>query len=59
VLLKLASTGASNVSAVLRPLPMSERDKDLEILALRHQIAVLERQPDRQRLQFTQRWNAP
>ena len=30
--------------ALLRLLPMSDRDKDVEILALRHQIAVLERQ---------------
>ncbi|MFH8803845.1 hypothetical protein ACH4F6_30320 [Streptomyces sp. NPDC017936] len=29
--------------AVLRPLPMSDRDKDTEILALRHRITVLER----------------
>jgi putative transposase len=44
VLLKLAYTGVSNVFAVLRLLPMSDRDKDVEILALCHHIAVLERQ---------------
>ena len=33
-----------NVFALLRLLPMSDRDKDAEILALRHQITVLERQ---------------
>jgi hypothetical protein len=32
------------IFAMLRLLPMTERDKDAEILALRHQIAVLERQ---------------
>jgi transposase len=34
----------TNVFAVMRLLPMSNRDKDVEILALRHQIRVLERQ---------------
>jgi transposase len=43
----------SNVLAVLRLLPMSDRDKDVEILALRHQIAVLERQLSGQRARFT------
>jgi hypothetical protein len=33
----------SNGLAMLRP-PMSDRVKDVEILALRHQITVLERQ---------------
>jgi hypothetical protein len=42
VLLKLAYLCVSNVFAMLRLLPMSDRDKDAEILALRHQIAVLE-----------------
>jgi hypothetical protein len=43
VLLKLAYLGLSNVFAMLRRLPMSDRDQEAEILALRHQIAVLER----------------
>ncbi|MGW7410810.1 integrase, partial [Streptomyces sp. NPDC054833] len=34
----------TNAFAMLRLLPMSDRDKDVEILALRHQITVLERQ---------------
>jgi putative transposase len=34
----------TNVFALVRLLPMSDRDKDAEILALRHQITVLERQ---------------
>jgi putative transposase len=42
VLLKLAYLGVSNVFAMLRLLPTSDRDKDTEILALRHQIAVLD-----------------
>lgn len=41
------------VRHVLRLLPMSDRDKDSEILALRHQISVLERHLTGQRLQFT------
>jgi putative transposase len=44
VLLRLAYLGVTNVFALLRLLPMSDRDKDAEILALRHQITVLERQ---------------
>jgi hypothetical protein len=44
VLLRLAYLTVTNTFAVLRLLPMSDRDKDTEILALRHQIAVLERQ---------------
>jgi putative transposase len=35
---------ATNVFALLRLLPMSGRDKDAEILALRRQITTLERQ---------------
>jgi putative transposase len=44
VLLRLAYLGVTNALAMLRLLPMSDRDKDAEILALRHQITVLERQ---------------
>jgi|SRR5215467_2806929 len=42
-----------SVFTVLRLLPMGDRDKDVEILALRHQIAVLERQLGQQRVHFT------
>lgn len=38
---------------MLRLLPMRERDKDAEILALRHQITVLERQLGAGRVKFT------
>jgi len=34
----------TNALALLRLLPMSNEDKDAEILTLRHQIIVLERQ---------------
>jgi transposase InsO family protein len=53
VLLRLAYLGVSNVFAALRLLPMSDRDKDVEILALCHQITVLERQLSGQRVRFT------
>jgi putative transposase len=44
VLLRLAYLTVTNAFAALRLLPLSDRDKDVEILALRHQITVLERQ---------------
>jgi hypothetical protein len=40
----LAYLAATNTLALLRLLPMSDRDKDIEILALRHQLLVLQRQ---------------
>jgi transposase InsO family protein len=42
----------SSVFAMLRLLSMGDRDKDVEILALRHQIAVLERQLGGRRVRF-------
>jgi hypothetical protein len=39
-----AYLAATNAFALLRLLPMSDRDKDIEILALRHQLLVLQRQ---------------
>ena len=44
MLLRLAYLGVTNALALLRLLPMSDRDKDAEILALRHQVTVLQRQ---------------
>ncbi|MEV5879410.1 integrase core domain-containing protein [Streptomyces sp. NPDC052101] len=44
MLMRLAYLGVANAFALLRLLAMSGRDKDVEILALRHQIMVLERQ---------------
>jgi transposase InsO family protein len=42
----------TNVFALLRLLPGSDRDKDAEILSLRHQLAVLQRQLGEQRVRF-------
>jgi hypothetical protein len=42
--MRLAYLAVSNAFTVLRLLPMGDRDKDIEILALRHQITVLQRQ---------------
>jgi putative transposase len=36
--------------AFIRLLPMSATDKDIEILTLRHQLAILQRQIDRPRI---------
>ncbi|WUH90263.1 integrase core domain-containing protein [Streptomyces sp. NBC_00433] len=44
MLLRLAYLTATNALALLRLLPMSDHDKDIEILALRHQLLVLQRQ---------------
>jgi putative transposase len=52
VLLRLSYLSVTNVFALLRLLPMSDRDKDVEILALRHQIIVLERQLGKTRPRF-------
>ncbi|SDT80686.1 integrase core domain-containing protein [Actinoplanes derwentensis] len=53
MLFRLAYLGVSNALALLRLLPMSDRDKDAEILALRHQIMVLERHLHGDRVRFT------
>jgi hypothetical protein len=44
VLLRLAYFVVTNTVTLLRVLPMSDRDKDIEILALRHQLLILQRQ---------------
>ncbi|ADI12883.1 hypothetical protein SBI_09765 [Streptomyces bingchenggensis BCW-1] len=52
MLLRLAYLGVTNAFAMLRLLPMTDRDKDAEILALRHQITVLERQLGKDKIRF-------
>ncbi|MBP2329488.1 transposase InsO family protein [Kibdelosporangium banguiense] len=53
MLLRLAYLGLTNTFALLRLLPMTDRDKDIEILVLRHQIAVLQRQLGDTRVRFS------
>jgi hypothetical protein len=53
VLLRLAYLTVTNGLAMLRLLPMSDRAKDAEILALRHQIMVLQRQLHGHKIRFT------
>jgi putative transposase len=53
VLVRLAYLTVTNAFAALRLLPMSDRDKDVEILVLRHQLAVLQRQLGPVRPAFT------
>src|ERR1700730_8372295 len=51
--MRLAYLGLTNVFGLLRLLPMSSRDTDAEILALRHQLSVLQRQLSPNRIRFT------
>ncbi|MEU6846323.1 hypothetical protein ABZ930_31090 [Streptomyces sp. NPDC046716] len=53
MLLRVGCLTVTNTFAMLRLLPVSDRDKDAEILAPRHQITVLERQLGAQRVKFT------
>jgi hypothetical protein len=55
VLLRLAYLAATNTFALLRLLPMNDREKDIEILALRHQLLVLQRQVGKPALTGTDR----
>ncbi len=50
VLLRLSYLAVSSVFAFMRLLPMSDVDKGIKILTLRHQLAVLQRQIDRPRV---------
>jgi putative transposase len=53
VLLRLAYLSVTNAFALLRLLSRSDRDKDVEILALRHQVTILERQLGKDRPRFS------
>ncbi|MDH6120934.1 hypothetical protein ABH930_004913 [Kitasatospora sp. GAS204A] len=52
MLLRLAYLTVTNVLAALRLLPLSDREMDVEILALRHQLAVLGGQFGEGRVRF-------
>ncbi|MDX3762449.1 MULTISPECIES: hypothetical protein [Streptomyces] len=55
MLRRLTCMGVRNAFATLHLLPMSDRDKDAEILPLRHQITVLEHQLRTGKVRFTPR----
>lgn len=52
MLLRLAYLAVTNGLALLGLLPMGDRAKDVEILALRHQVTILERQLGGARVRF-------
>jgi hypothetical protein len=50
VLLRLPYLTLTSVFTLIRLLPMSDIEKNIEILTLRHQLAILQRQIDKPRL---------
>jgi hypothetical protein len=52
VLARFAYLAVAHAFAALRLLPMTNREKDVEILALRHQLTVVQRQLGSQRPQL-------
>ncbi len=50
MLLRLRYLALTSVFTAMRLLPMSDTEKDIEILTLRHQLAVLQRQVGKPRL---------
>lgn len=52
MLLRLAYLGVTNIFALLRLLPVNAQEKNAEILALRHQVLVLQRQLGPARVRF-------
>jgi hypothetical protein len=50
MLLRLAYLGITNAFTLLRLLPSADRNTNIEILSLRHQLAVLRRQLDGQQV---------
>jgi putative transposase len=52
VRLRLAYLGVTNIFALLQLLPHSDHDKNTEILLLRHELSVQQRQLGDQRIRF-------
>jgi hypothetical protein len=52
VLTRFAYLAVTHAFTALRLMPMTNREKDVEILALRHQLTVLQRQLGHQRPQL-------
>jgi len=52
VLVRFGYLAVSNTFAALRLFPMGSREKETEILALRHQLRVLQRQLGSERVRF-------
>jgi putative transposase len=50
VLLRLPYLALTSVFAFIRLLPMSDTNKDIDILTLRHQLIILQRQIGKPRL---------
>jgi hypothetical protein len=55
VLLRLPYLALSSLVAVIRLLPVNGTEKDIEILALRHQLSILQRQIDEPKMTGTDR----
>jgi hypothetical protein len=55
VLLRLPYLAVSSVFSLIRLLRMSDADKNIEILTLRHQLALLQRQINRPRVSSADR----
>ncbi|MFE5126472.1 hypothetical protein [Streptomyces sp. NPDC056669] len=55
MLLRFLYLALSTTFAFIRLVPMSDREKDLEILVLRHQVAVQQRTVDRPQLTWPDR----
>ncbi|WP_448333211.1 hypothetical protein [Streptomyces sp. DSM 41534] len=53
MLLQLAYLGMTDAFAMLRPLPVSDRETDVEIPTLRHQLMVVARQLGKDRVRCT------
>ncbi len=53
MLVRLIYLSVTGVFGLLRLLPVTDRDKDIEIVVLRHQITILERQLGTTRPRFS------